>query len=177
MDPPDQLFYDKKFAKITLGIKIVWKFISELFEWVNYQYNFLLFIRIVSLRLFWIVWICVFHKIAGPLDTFLNKLCSSTKMNWLVVIRWCSVYQEVAYSKKPFYRLSKNSQIRLVRRPKKASQGHLGLATGRRVVSMAVVSNTYHLKTCLFKVSFRKHLDPFKLFSKTNSYIAVVAVV
>ena len=32
MVPPDKLFCDKKNAKITLGILIIWKFMSEGFE-------------------------------------------------------------------------------------------------------------------------------------------------
>ena len=60
----DQVFCDKKIAKITLGIKNVWKFIME-------GSNFLLMTYLI-------VWIYICQKKAARLDTFLNKFCSNT---------------------------------------------------------------------------------------------------
>ena len=39
-------------------------------------YNVIIFILILSSRAYSILWIRLCHKKAGPLDTFLNKLCS-----------------------------------------------------------------------------------------------------
>ena len=45
--------------------------------WVCFNISSFFFIRIVSLRQYSIVWISVCQRKAGPLDTFLNKLCSN----------------------------------------------------------------------------------------------------
>ena len=60
-----------------MGIKIVWKFKLRV---KNFQCNLFLF---YPFRV--IVWICVFHKKVTHLDTFLNKLCSSRSMTWLII--------------------------------------------------------------------------------------------
>ena len=65
-------FVTKKIAKITLGIKIVWK----------HQYNFILFFRIVWLRPCSIVWIFAYHEKAGPLVIFLNQLCFDCRVRY-----------------------------------------------------------------------------------------------
>ena len=53
-------------------------------KWVKIIITTFSFIRILSLRQYLIVWSCVCHKKPGPLDTFLNKLCSNHRIKHYV---------------------------------------------------------------------------------------------
>ena len=74
-----------------MGIKIVWKFISEGVNESRINVTCFFFVRFVSLRPYIILWICIRHKKVTRLDTFLSKLCSRKETFNRMSARWLLV--------------------------------------------------------------------------------------